>query len=322
VPGRTPRSTDVPAGGQPAIRFDGRVAIVTGAGNGLGRAYALDLARRGARVVVNNRRHASDADGASSAERTVAAIRAAGGEAVPNWDDVRDPASGPRLIAQALDSWGRIDVLVNNAGVDQHCAFHKLSVAEFKDIFEVNFYGSLHVTHAAFGPMRAAGYGRIVVSSSSAGLHGLHGLSAYAAAKAALLGLMRSLAQEGASRGVLCNAIAPYAATRMTARHATPEFIAEMRPELVAPLVAYLVSERSRLNGEIIVAGKGGFRRAATVEGAGLGYASEAALTPERIDADRERILSMTAAREFADALAAFEHFAAAFPGAILCSTP
>jgi NAD(P)-dependent dehydrogenase (short-subunit alcohol dehydrogenase family) len=311
----------VAASGQPAIRFDGRVAIVTGAGNGLGRAYALDLAGRGARVVANNRRRAADADDASSAERTVAAIRAAGGEAIPNWDDVRDPASGPRLVAQALDAWGRIDVLVNNAGVDQHCAFHKLSVAEFKDIFDVNFYGSLYVTHAAFGRMREAGYGRIVVSSSSAGLHGLHGLSAYAAAKAALIGLMRSLAQEGATRGVFCNAIAPYAATRMTARHATPEFLADMRPELVAPMVAYLVSDRSRLNGQIIVAGKGGFRRAATVEGAGAGYALEAALTPERIDADLDRIVSMAAAREFADAIAAFQHFSAAFPGASPCST-
>lgn len=298
------------------VRFDGRVAIVTGAGNGLGRAYAVELAHRGAYVVVNNRRRAGDAAGATSAERTVASIRASGGTAIPNWDDVRDPQSGRRLVAAALEAWGRIDILVNNAGIDQHRAFHKLGIDEFKEIFELNFYGSLYATHAAFGLMRNAKFGRIVVSTSSAGLHGLHGLTAYAAAKAALIGLIRSLAQEGQAHGVFCNAIAPYAATQMTARHATPESLRAMEPELVAPMVAYIVSEQSQLNGQVIVAGRGGFRRATAVEGEGFGYGSRTDLTPERIGADLAPILSIATAREFSDALAAFQHFSQAFPGA------
>ena len=317
---RTLPSTDVAGTTGAEMRFDGRVAIVTGAGNGLGRAYALDLAGRGARIVVNNRRRPGDPPGGSSAERTVATIRAAGGEAVPNWEDVREPQSGPRLVAAALEAWGRLDILINNAGVDQHRTFYKLSIAEFKEIFELNFYGSLYVTHAAFARMREARFGRIVVSTSSAGLHGLHGLTAYAAAKAALIGLMRSLALEGAAHGVLCNAVAPYAATQMTARHAAPETMVAMGPELVAPMVAYLVSEQSTLNGQVIVAGKGGFRRAAAVEGPGRAYAPAAEVTPERIGADLERILSLSPAHEFSDALAAFQDFSQAVPGADQCS--
>jgi NAD(P)-dependent dehydrogenase (short-subunit alcohol dehydrogenase family) len=297
------------------MRLQERVAIVTGAGNGLGRAYAIDLAARGARVVVNNRRRQADAPGDTSAERTVAAIRAAGGDAVANLDDVRVPATGPNLVAQALDTWGRLDIVVNNAGVSQHLAFHKIGLEEFREIFDVNFNGSLYLTHAAYGHMRDAGYGRIVVSTSSAGLHGLHGLSAYAASKSALIGLMRSLAQEGSGRGVLSNAICPYASTSMTAAHAAPEKMTAMPPELVAPMVAYLVSEQTRLNGRVIVAGKGAFRRAAMVEGAGMAYASAGDVTCESFARDIERIDSLDAPREFPDALAAFADFFRASPG-------
>ncbi|MGH8286792.1 MAG: SDR family NAD(P)-dependent oxidoreductase [Steroidobacteraceae bacterium] len=279
-------------------RFDTRVAIVTGAGRGLGRAYAEYLASRGARVVVNNRRRVVDDEGFATAEQVVRAIRTAGGEAVASFDDVAEPESGERMVALALDTWGRLDILVNNAGVDQHRAFHNLSVAEFRRIFDINFYGSVYVAHAAFAHMRQAGYGRIVMSTSSAGLHGMHGLSAYAASKAALIGLTKTLALEGKARGVLVNAVAPYATTQMTESHGDAELLREMRPELVAPLVAYLVSERSRLNGEVIVGGKGWFRRAASVEG--------------RIARDLDRILDMTGAREFEDAMAAFNDFVAA----------
>lgn len=184
-----------------------------GAGKGLGRAYALDLAARGARVLINNRRRSGAEP--SSADEVVQTIRQAGGEAVANYDSVEDPGAGERIVQQALDAWGRIDVLVNNAGVDQRSSFHKVSVAEFERIFAINFHGSLYVTHAAYARMRAAGYGRIVVSTSNAGLHGL---CAYAASKAALIGFMRALAIEGKSHNVLTNAIAPFAATPMTAR--------------------------------------------------------------------------------------------------------
>lgn len=302
------------------IRLDGRVAIVTGAGHGLGRAYALELARLGARVLVNNRRHATDAPGETSAERTVAAIVAAGGEAAANYEDVRDPGSGRRLVAQALDTWGRLDALVNNAGVDQHAPFHRLTIEQFLDVFEPNFHGTLYATHAAYTAMRREGFGRIVVSASSAGLHGLHGLTAYAASKGALLALARSLAQEGAARGVFTNAVAPYATTKMTAAHAPPDVAAELRPELVAPVVAYLASAECTLNGAVLVAGKGGIRRATTVEGLSVGHATAAELTPDAIAAAVPR-LAVTPQdqpagwREFPDALAAFDDFFRSVPG-------
>jgi NAD(P)-dependent dehydrogenase (short-subunit alcohol dehydrogenase family) len=290
------------------IRFDERVAIVTGAGKGLGRAYALHLAARGARVLVNNRRRSGTEP--SSADEVVQAIRQAGGEAVANYDSVEDPAAGERMVQQALDTWGRLDVLVNNAGVDQRSSFHKISVAEFERIFAINFHGSLYVSHAAYSRMRAAGYGRIVVSTSAAGLHGLHGLTAYAASKAALIGFTRALALEGKSHNVLTNAIAPFAATPMTARQGNmpEEFMTTMRPEFVAPMVTLLVSEQTRLNGQVIMAGKGVFRRAAAVEGRGLCYTEQADMTPEALARDVETLLDMQSSTEFADAMASFQH--------------
>ena len=289
------------------IRLDERVAIVTGAGKGLGRAYSIYLAARGARVVVNNRRRSSSEP--SSADEVVQAIRQAGGQAIANYDSVEDPAAGQRIVQQALDAWGRIDVLVNNAGVDQRSTFHKVSVEQFRQIFDINFYGSLYVTHAAYARMRAAGYGRIVVSTSVAGLYGLHGLTAYSASKAALIGFMRTLAMEGKSHNVLTNAIAPYAATPMTARQGNmpDEFMTTMRPEFVAPAVALMVSEQTSLNGQVIIAGRGVFRRAANVEGRGLRYAEPTEVTPEELARDVAQLLDMQDATEFADAMAAFQ---------------
>jgi len=298
------------------IRFDERVAIVTGAGKGLGRAYSIYLAARGARVVVNNRRRSASEP--SSADEVVQAIRQAGGQAVANYDSVEDPASGERIVQQAFDTWGRLDVLVNNAGVDQRSTFHKVSVEQFRQIFDINFYGSLYVTHAAYSRMRAAGYGRIVVSTSVAGLYGLHGLTAYSASKAALIGFMRTLAMEGKSHNVLTNAIAPYAATPMTARQGNmpEEFMTTMRPEFVAPAVALMVSEQTSLNGQVIIAGRGVFRRAANVEGRGLRYAEPTDATPEALARDVAELLDMQGASEFADAMAAFQQLFGQKPGA------
>jgi NAD(P)-dependent dehydrogenase (short-subunit alcohol dehydrogenase family) len=289
------------------IRFDERVAIVTGAGKGLGRAYATYLAARGARVLVNNRRRSQSEP--SSADEVVQAIRQAGGQAIANYDSVEDPAAGERIVQQALDAWGQVDVLINNAGVDQRSTFHKVSVEQFRQIFDINFYGSLYVTHAAYARMRTAGYGRIVVSTSVAGLYGLHGLTAYSASKAALIGFMRTLAMEGKSHNVLTNAIAPYAATPMTARQGNmpEEFMTTMRPEFVAPAVALMVSEQTSLNGQVIIAGKGVFRRAANVEGRGLRYAEPTAATAEALARDVEQLLDMEGATEFTDAMAAFQ---------------
>ncbi len=286
-----------------------RVVIVTGAGGGLGRAYALDLAARGLRVVVNNRRRDVDAAGQGSAQRVVREILAAGGEAIANEADVCDSSSGTAMVAQALATWGRLDAVVANAGVDQHQAFHKISVDEFRRIFDVNFFGSLYLAHAAYAHMRANRHGRIVVSTSSAGLHGLHGLSAYAASKAALIGLMRSVAAEGQSHDVLCNAVAPYAATRMTEAHGDAAFAARMRPEHVAPLVALLVNEQCRVTGQTIVAGGGGFRAAAMVEAPGVHFANAAALGHEDLEAHFLAPFSAADAMAFPDALVAFRHF-------------
>lgn len=287
----------------------GRVAIVTGAGAGLGRAYALHLARSGLRVLVNNRRREVDAAGRGSADRVVAEIHAAGGEAVADYEDVCAPGAGERMVARALEQWGRLDALVNNAGVDQHAPFHRIGLDEFRAIFETNFFGTLQVTHAAWGPMRAAGHGRILVSTSSAGLHGLHGLSAYAASKAALIGLARSLAAEGAPRDIYCNAIAPYAATRMTEAHLAELPREAMSPELVAPLVGALVDSRSRVNGEVIVVGLGWARRAATVELAPVFPAAVYALQKECVPGIAAPLVVPGICREFADALQAFGDF-------------
>lgn len=286
-----------------------RVVIVTGAGGGLGRAYALDLAARGLRVVVNNRRRDVDAAGQGSAQRVVREILAAGGEAIANEADVCDSASGNAMVEQALATWGRLDAVVANAGTDQHKAFHKVSVDEFRAIFDVNFLGSLYLLHAAYAHMRANNHGRIVVSTSSAGLHGLHGLSAYAASKAALIGLMRSVAAEGRSHDVSCNAVAPYAATRMTATHGDAAFAARMRPEHVAPLVALLVSEQCRINGQTIVAGGGGFRAATMVEAPGIRFADAAAVQPQDLEAHFLAPFSVADAMAFPDALVAFGDF-------------
>lgn len=283
-----------------------RVVIVTGAGSGLGRAYALDLAARGWRVVVNNRRREVDASGQGSAQQLVNDIRSRGGEAVAEESDVCDSGSGLRMVERALSAWGRLDAVVANAGVDQHQAFHKIGLDAFRAILEVNFFGSLHLVHAAYAHMRARGHGRIVVSTSSAGLHGLHGLSAYAASKAALIALMRSVAAEGRSHDVLCNAIAPYAATRMTAAHGDAAFAERMPPEHLTPLVALLVSEQCRISGLTLVAGGGGFRVATTVEAGKMHRADAAAVD---IQAALLEQFEPQFAKTFPDALAAFADF-------------
>ncbi len=293
-----------------------RVAVVTGAGTGLGRAYAHRLAADGLRVVVNNRRREVDAAGRGSADHVVAEIVAAGGTAIANYEDVCAENAGDLLLAQALQTWGRLDVLVNNAGVDQHAPFHKIDVDAFRRIFEINFFGTVQVTHPIWQHMRTVGHGRVLVSTSSAGLHGLHGLSAYAASKAALIGLARSLAAEGASRDVFCNAIAPYAATRMTAAHAQAgDGSNRMTPALVAPLVSLLVSAGSRINGQVLVAGAGWARRAAVVEDEHLVWVGGGDLD----DASTQRLVGPVSPsdiyREYRDALHSYDDFKARVVG-------
>jgi NAD(P)-dependent dehydrogenase (short-subunit alcohol dehydrogenase family) len=245
-----------------SISFDGRVVIVTGAGAGLGRAYALDLARRGAKLVVNDFGGRLDGSPASSgaAEATVAEIQAIGGEAIADGADVTDESSVRSMVGNAVDKWGRIDALINNAGILRDAAFHKMSLADFRKVIEVHLMGSVNCTHAVWPIMRAANYGRIVMTTSSVGQYGNFGQANYAAAKMALIGLMNTLVIEGAKVGIRVNAIGPGAATRMTEALIPKNIVALMTPESVAPAAVYLASD-SAPNRVILNATAGGFSR-------------------------------------------------------------
>lgn len=255
----------MPIGESAGADLRDRVAIVTGAGKGLGRAYALELARRGAAVVVNNRW--VDRTQPSSAEAVVAEIRAAGGRAVASYDAAESPESGEALVAQALAEFGRLDAVVSNAGVPETKRLHRQTREGFQKIFDINFFGAFHLVQAAWPVLSQAPAGRIVVSASSAGLHGGDGMAAYASSKAALIGLVRGLAVEGRSRNLMINAIAPYAVTAMTEAHLAPGMAERMDPAAVAPLVAWLVSEACDVSGQTLVSGGGRVRAAFAVEG-------------------------------------------------------
>ena len=242
-----------------------RVVIVTGAGKGLGRAYALDLAARGACVIVNNRW--ADRELPSSAQAVVAEIRAQGGQALANLDPAEEPETGAALVAQALEAFGRLDAVVSNAGVPETLRLHRQTSEGFRKVFDINFFGAFHLVHAAWSVLSAAPAGRIVVSASSAGLHGGDGMAAYASSKAALIGLVRGLAVEGRPRNLMINAIAPYAVTAMTQQHLAPGLAERMDPAAVAPLVSWLASEACDVSGQTLVSGGGRVRIATSVEG-------------------------------------------------------
>lgn len=248
----------------------GRCAIVTGAGKGLGRAYALHLAARGAQVVVNNRRHAGESDVQTSAQQVVDAITAAGGAAVADWSDVGDPGSGTAMVEHALSQFGRLDIVVANAGTDHAASFHKLALDDFRAVFDIGFFGNLHLAHAAWPHLLRQSYGRMVLTASSAGLYGNHGQSAYSSAKAAVIGLMRALAIEGRRSNVQVNVIAPYGYSQMTAPYMPEAMARDFDPALVAPLVGWLASEACEVTGEVLVSGAGIVRRAGTGETAAL----------------------------------------------------
>ena len=248
----------------------GRCAIVTGAGKGLGRAYALHLAGRGAAVLANNRRHAGESDAQTSAQLTVEAIRANGGAAAADWSDVCHAQSGRAMVEQALSHFGRLDIVVANAGVDKAASFHKQSLDDFRAVFDTGFFGNLHLAHAAWPHLVEQSYGRMVLTASSAGLHANHGQSAYSAAKAAVIGLMRALALEGKRHHILVNVIAPYAYSQMTAPHMPAGMATAFDPSLVAPLVGWLASEACDVTGEVLVSGAGLVRRACVGESAAL----------------------------------------------------
>ncbi|MCJ8499484.1 SDR family NAD(P)-dependent oxidoreductase [Desulfatitalea alkaliphila] len=251
------------------IRFDDRVAIVTGAGGGLGRAYALELARRGAKVVVNDLGGARDGSGAASAaaDRVVAEIREAGGQAVANYDNVAGAEGGAAIVQTALDAFGRVDILINNAGILRDKSFVKMEAENWRAVMDVHLNGAYNVTRPAFAAMKANGFGRIVMTSSAAGLYGNFGQANYSAAKMALVGLMNTLKLEGGKYDIRVNTIAPLAASRLTEDVMPPELFAMAKPDDVVPMVLYLCSEGCDHSGQIFNAGVGHFSRAALLTG-------------------------------------------------------
>jgi NAD(P)-dependent dehydrogenase (short-subunit alcohol dehydrogenase family) len=248
------------------ITFDGRVAIVTGAGGGLGRTYALELARRGARVVVNDLGGAVDGTGSSesAADRVVSEIEDAGGEAVANYDSVSTPEGGAAIVQSAIDGFGTLDIVVNNAGILRDRSFANMELAEIEAVIEVHLEGAFYVSQPAFKVMKEKGYGRFVFTSSNAGLFGNFGQANYGAAKAGLAGLSNVLAIEGAKYNIKSNAIAPIAKTRMTEDLLGP-FADMVQPEQVTPMVVYLCSEANEHSHEIFTAGGGRYGRIAIV---------------------------------------------------------
>ena len=265
------------------IRFDGKVAIVTGAGGGLGRQHALELARRGAKVVVNDLGGSVDGSGGSSAaaDAVVAEIKAAGGEAISNGSSVTDDAGVALMIKQAMDTWGRIDILIANAGILRDKSFSKMELADFELVVNVHLMGTVKPVKAVWEIMKEQNYGRIVVTTSSSGMYGNFGQSNYGAAKLGIIGFMNTIKLEGQKNNIHINAISPVAATRMTENLMPAEVLERLKPEYVTPGVVYLASEEAP-NGAILTAGAGAFALSRIYETEGV-YLGEGGLSVEEV---------------------------------------
>ncbi|MBV8619362.1 MAG: SDR family NAD(P)-dependent oxidoreductase [Curvibacter sp.] len=267
------------------LDFSGRVAIVTGAGGGLGRQHALALARRGAKVLVNDLGGSVDGAGGSAgaAQAVVDEIRAAGGEALANGASVTDAAAVEAMVQQAIEAWGRVDILVNNAGILRDKSFAKMELADFRLVVDVHLMGAVNCCKAVWPHMTAQKYGRIVMTTSSSGLYGNFGQSNYGAAKLALVGLMQTLSLEGAKNNIHVNALAPTAATRMTEGLMPAEVLEALKPEAVVPAMLVLAAEGAP-NRTILCAGAGTYEAAhiTLTQGLHLGLSED---TPERLAA-------------------------------------
>src|SRR6516165_389428 len=251
-----------------------RVVIVTGAGGGLGREYALTLAREGASVVVNDLGGARDGTGAGSAmaDQVVAEIRDAGGRAVANYDSVAEPDAAENIIKTALDEFGAVHGMVSNAGILRDGTFHKMSFENWDAVLRVHLYGGYNVIRAAWPHFREQSFGRVVVATSTSGLFGNFGQANYGAAKLGLVGMINTLAQEGAKYNIKANALAPIAATRMTEDILPPEVLKNLTPEYVAPVVAYLCSEEVPDTASVFIIGGGKVQRAALFQNDGVTF--------------------------------------------------
>jgi (3R)-3-hydroxyacyl-CoA dehydrogenase / 3a,7a,12a-trihydroxy-5b-cholest-24-enoyl-CoA hydratase / enoyl-CoA hydratase 2 len=273
------------------LRFDGRVAIVTGAGGGLGRSHALLLGKRGARVVVNDLGGSMHGGGQSStpAQKVVEEIKAAGGEAIANYDSVED---GAKIVQAALDTWGKIDIVVNNAGILRDTSFQKLSEEDWDLVYRVHVLGGFRVTRAAWNHMRDAGYGRVVFTASAAGIYGNFGQANYSMAKLGLVGLSNTLSIEGRKRGVLVNTIAPIAGSRLTETVLPKDLVDALRPEYVSPLVAWLCHESCADTGGLFEVGGGYFAKLRWERTLGKKFKLGRAIEPEALAAAWPEIVS------------------------------
>ena len=280
------------------IRYDNKVVIVTGAGGGLGRAHALEFARRGAKVVVNDLGGAVDGTGGNSAaaDGVVKEITDAGGTAIANGASVSDDAGVAHLVKQTMDAWGRVDVLIANAGILRDKSFAKMELKDFDAVMQVHVMGTVKPAKALWEIMKTQQYGRIVVTTSSTGLYGNFGQTNYGTAKLGLVGFMNTLKLEGAKDNIKVNAICPVAGTRMTENLMPPEMVAALKPEYVTPAVVFLASEGAP-TGVVISAAAGAFSSAQIVESSGvnLGHAA----TADDVAANWTKISDFTGAKHF-----------------------
>ena len=281
-----------------AIRFDNQVVIVTGSGNGLGKSHAMEFAKLGAKVVVNDFGGARDGSGGSTeaAQAVVAEIQAAGGEALANGADVSDRVQVGDMVNHALEKWGRIDVLVNNAGILRDRSFGKMTGEEWDQVIAVHLTGSANCTTAVWNTMKEQNYGRIVMTTSTSGIYGNFGQANYGAAKTGVWGMMNTLHIEGAKNNIHVNCISPTAATRMTEDVIPAEALAALDPKWVTPAVVFLGSKEAPSR-NIVLAGAGGYTVAKLMEAEGV-YLPEDQRTPDAIAANWDKMVDMNDARE------------------------
>jgi NAD(P)-dependent dehydrogenase (short-subunit alcohol dehydrogenase family) len=278
------------------INFTGKVAIVTGAGGGLGRDYSIELAKRGAKVVVNDLGGSKDGVGSSTfaANHVVEEIKAVGGEAVPSYDNVATPEGGENIVRTAIDTFGKVDILINNAGILLDSTFGKIDEKKWDAVFAVHLKGTFCVTKPAFIHMMQQGYGRIVMTTSGSGLFGNFGQTNYASAKMGVVGLANVLKLEGAKYNIKTNVIAPIAGTRLTEDVVPPEIFRKMGVEFVTPAVLYMCSEQCQDSGVIINAGLGYFSRSAIMTGEGVILSgADKVPTPEEVMENWSRVTSL-----------------------------
>lgn len=288
------------------VRFEDKVVIVTGAGGGLGRAHALLFAKHGARVVVNDLGGSAHGEGAnaSAADRVVAEIREAGGTAVANHDSVTD---GDKVVQNALDAFGRIDVVVNNAGILRDKTFAKMEDADWDLVYRVHVEGAYKVTHAAWPHMREQNYGRVIFTSSTSGIYGNFGQSNYGMAKLGLYGLTRTLAVEGRKNNILVNAIAPTGGTRMTEGLIPADVFELLKPELISPLVVFLGSEQCQETSGLFEVGGGWIGKTRWERSIGAGFDPRTGFSPEEVAASWQNICDFEGAAHPKDTIEALQ---------------